>query len=115
MMTDKEFALAVKLHGQTHRLKQISSSATGHYDISGGCMAIAAAAECGKVLAPIPGHFGHSHVPELYAAAAERGLLVDETGAQVPYVPTEPQVDTRPRIGNQPLAPPLPDGCPGGG
>jgi hypothetical protein len=112
-MTDKEFALALALHGATHRKKQETAALTGHYDISGGCMKIADFAEKGRLLAPVPGHFGHSHLPDLYAAAAERGLLVDETGAPVPYVPVEPEVDRREHIGGQELAPRLPEGCPG--
>jgi hypothetical protein len=114
-MTDLDFAQALALHAKSHRIQQTTAGATGHYDMSGRCMAIADAAEHGKVMAPIAGHPADSHTPELYAAAAERGLLIDETGAPVPYVPVEPEVDTRAHIGNQELAPRLPEGCPGGG
>ncbi len=50
-------------------------------------MAIAEAAEHGKVLAPIAEyrHPSDANTPEFYEAAAARGLLVDENGVQVPW------------------------------
>ena len=78
-MDDAQFAQALALHRQTHRTKQRTAAETGHFDISRRCMAIANAADVGKVLAAFP---GDSNTPDLHAAAAARGLIMDNTDRQ---------------------------------
>ena len=95
-MTDQEFVAAVHLHGVNHRHKERTAGATGNGDHAGRCSHVATLAEAGKVASPLPGypfpgHPADSYTPDIWQAASDRGVLEDENGNKVTYVPIVPE------------------------
>lgn len=102
-MNLQETQEAIRLHGITHRLKAQAAGARGDGQEAGRCIAIAAAAQLGRLLAPLP---LEAHIPDLVKAAQSHGLVdglvvENQHAAQA----AEPVVK---RVGDQPLAPQLP-------
>jgi hypothetical protein len=105
-MTRAKFDAELAQHATTHRIVAIGAANRGDYPASTRAEAVAEWAAKGRLLSHEP---GDSNTPDLHAAAAEFGVLIDTAGAAVPMVkaPPENMVDPT-RVGGQRLAPLIP-------
>lgn len=94
---------AIAARGRTARMEISTAMGAGQQFAAVRLDAIATMAESGKLLVTAP---GDSSDPDLQAAAAVYGLLVDASGTPVPFVPAVPESTVDPaRVGGQPTAP----------
>jgi hypothetical protein len=105
-MTRAKFDEQLAQHGRTHRIVAVGAANRGDYPAATRAECVAEWAERGRLLAHEP---GDSNTPDLHAAAAEFGVLVDTAGQKVSHVqpPPENTVDHT-RVGGQRLAPVAP-------
>jgi hypothetical protein len=78
-MDEVQYAAAIDLHARTNHQKAMTAAQCGNWEEAQRCTSVAVMAGSGRLLTPTA---NESSIPDLVAAAAERGLLVDAPAPQ---------------------------------